>query len=133
MLSNTEKLLSRLPENSIPPYSADEMPKALFSLVPVCPDKQDYFLVKNSPGQSTLTSVVQNQQNQPPLSAEERDLLYKFNYATTQGARFHSTLSNDEEGVVAGTLATSMVGGLIRFSQRGSKFDDMSAICAVVY
>jgi hypothetical protein len=130
ILTNTDTFTKKLPEGSIPPFSAEDSSAALLSDKPICAERHQHFLYTKQGTPSTLKTVMAPQ---PDITPEQVDSVYRFNYATSQGPRFHSTLTADEEGVVAGTLATSMVGGMIHFSMRGTKFDDMSCVAAVVY
>jgi hypothetical protein len=131
ILNMTETILSKVKDDKIPPYDSEGSSKRFVSLRPLPARETAIILDQSNPATAPL--LTEKPIGVPPFTEHDNELLYKYNYISTQGVQYHSTLSADAEAVVAGTLSTAMAGSLVRYSQRGSKLDDMSAVVAVVY
>lgn len=131
ILAMTDKILSKIEDTQIPPY--DPVKSAPYVSFETLPSNEVSIVLDQS--QSPPTLVEQTYKN-PPVSSldeDEKRRLYQHVYLSTQGVRYHSTLSHDTESVIAGTLSSSMAGSLVRLSQRGVKLDDMTVSCAIIY
>lgn len=66
-------------------------------------------------------------------AGHDREVMHYYKQLTERCPRYHSTLTDQEEGIIAGSLSSSLAGGLVALSRTGSKMDDMSVVVAVVY
>ena len=129
-LDTTEEILSKIVDHKIPPYEPEGASKPYLSFRS-SPFHEATIVLDERQKPARLTEM---QFGSPgPLSDREWELLYKYNYISSEGVRYHSTMTGDAEGVVAGTLSSAMAGVLVRFAQRGAKVDDISTVVAVVY